>query len=103
VKQLVQLQDMYDEFETRNTTVIAVAQEDADLTRHARILQNFRPKPRFEIAADVDREHTQGYHRTSAYLIDREGIVRQIFPMLIHARPDWGAILGEIDALGLGD
>ena len=35
----------------------------------------------------------------TAYLIDKTGIVRQIFPMKIHQRPSWKAVLREVDAL----
>ena len=90
---------MYDEFEKRDTVVIAIAQEDKDLQSHAKILKSFKPKPRFPIALDVGREQTEKYKRTTAYLIDTEGIVQQIFPMLIHSRPSWSAILSEIDQL----
>ena len=39
------------------------------------------------------------FDRTTAYFIDSEGVVRQVFPMLIHSRPSWDAILGEIERL----
>lgn len=93
------MQKAYDEFERRDTVVIAVAQEDKDLESHGKIRANFKPSPRFEIVADVGRRETKRYHQTSSYLIDREGVVRQIFPMLIHSRGPWSAILGEIDAM----
>ena len=80
---------MYGEFEKRNTVVIAVAQEDTTMNKHNRIRKNFKPRPRFQLAADLGRNHTSHYDRTTAYLIDKKGIVRQIFPMLIHARPSW--------------
>lgn len=90
---------MYDEFEKRDTVVVAVAQEDTDLKSHGRILENFKPAPRFDIVADLDRKKTKRYDRTTAYLIDKQGIVRQVFPMLIHHRASWRAILHEIDEL----
>ena len=92
---------MYDEFEKRGVTVIAIAQEDTDLSSHSKFLAAFSPAPRFEIVADLKRENTPSYNRTTAYLIDRAGIVRQVFPMLIHSRPSWHAILNEIDRLGV--
>ena len=93
---------MYDAFTKLNTVVIAVAQEDKDLKSHARILDSFKPAPRFDIVADIDRSVTSKYKRTTAYLIDKQGVVRQVFPMLIHARPSWHAILREVASLADG-
>ncbi len=90
---------MYAEFTKRDTVVIAIAQEDKDLKSHGKIYNRFKPAPRFDIVADVDRAQTQAYKRTTAYLIDKNGIVRQIFPMMIHHRPSWRAILNEVDRI----
>lgn len=90
---------MYDEFTSRDTVVIAVAQEDTDLKSHGRFLRKFKGSPPFDIVADIDRKDTPRYDRTTAYLIDKKGIVREIFPMLIHQRASWEAILHEIDKL----
>ncbi len=78
--------------------VVAIAQEDESLEEHGRILKKLKEPP-FDVVADLDREITTTYDRTTAYLIDKEGVVRQVFPMLIHARPSWDAILGEIETL----
>ncbi len=93
---------MYDAFTKLNTAVIAVAQEDKDLKSHGRILESFKSTPRFDIVADIDRGATGKYKRTTAYLIDKQGVVRQVFPMLIHARPSWHAILREVADLADG-
>ncbi len=90
---------MYDEFIKRDVVVIAVAQEDKDLKSHGRFLKKFGSKPPFDIVADLNRKATTGYDRTTAYLIDKKGVVRQVFPMLIHSRPSWRAILNEVDRL----
>ncbi len=90
---------MYDEFEKHDTVVIAIAQEDNDLKSHAKFLKHFDPQPRFDIVADLDRQATQRYDRTTAYLIDKQGVVRQIFPMLIHHRGSWRALLHEVEGL----
>ena len=90
---------MYGEFEARDTVVIAVAQEDKDLKKHGRILKNFKPSPLFDIVADIGRKKTKRYDRTTAYLIDKQGTVRQVFPTLIHSRPSWQAMLHELDAM----
>ena len=89
---------MYDEFEERDTIVIAVSQEDASLEDAAGMAGlGADNELRFDIVADLNRTQTRRYDRTTAYLIDREGIVRQIFPMVIHVRPSWVAFLGDID------
>jgi peroxiredoxin len=88
---------MYDKFETRDVVVIAVAQEDKDLASHGKFLKHFDPPPPFEIVADFDRKDTSRYERTSTYLIDKEGVVRQVFPQLIHYRADWSTMLNELD------
>ena len=90
---------MYDEFEKRDTTVIAVSQEDTDLKSHGKFLNQFKEEPPFDIVADLKREKTKRYDRTTAYLIDKKGIVRQVFPMLIHERASWRAVLHEMDRL----
>ncbi len=90
----------FDAFAERGVRVVAIAQEDTDLEQHAQFLQGLEER-RFEIVADLERAETTAYDRTTAYLVDREGVVRQVFPMLIHTRPDWGAILAEVDRLEL--
>lgn len=90
---------MRDEFKSRDTVVIAVAQEEKDLKSHAKIYNRFKPAPWFDIVADINRSQTSAYKRTTAYLIDKKGAVCQIFPMLMHNRPSWRAILNEIDRI----
>ena len=90
---------MYDEFAKRDTVVIAVAQEDTDLESHAKILKKLGKSPPFDVVCDIGCKETARYHRTAAYLIDKQGVVRQVFPMLIHSRPSWRAILHEVDRL----
>ena len=90
---------MYDEFEKLDTAVIAVAQEDTDLKSHGKLLKKFKTPPPFEIVADLNRKATKKYDRTTVYLIDKTGVVRQIFPMLIHSRASWRAILHQVEEL----
>ena len=93
---------MWSEFESRDIAVIAIAQEDKDLESHGKFLAPFgEDGPPFEIVADLNREQTIAYDRTTAYLIDKQGVVRQVFPMLIHHRATWKAILHEADRLSV--
>ena len=78
--------------------VVALSQEDKSTDTASKILEGI-DAPRFDVVFDLEREVTQAYDRTNAYLIGKDGKVAQIFPMLIHARPSWNAILSEIDRL----
>ena len=90
---------MFDKFEQRETIVVAIAQEDKDLETHGRILKNFEQPMPFEVLADLEGTTVDLYDRTSTYLIDMDGVVREIFPALIHMRPSWHAVLHRIDAM----
>jgi len=97
--QLVQLQRIYDEFEARDTTVIAIANEETRLEDNAKLAQRFRREPpRFVNLVDLGFSLSDRVERTTAYWVDEKGIVRQVFPMEIYSRPPWWAILNEIDA-----
>jgi len=93
------LKKKYKQFTRRDTVVIAISQEDKDFESAKRFLDHFKKPPPFDILADPDKEKTRRYERTTIYYIDKQGVVQQIFPMLIHMRPNWGAILREIDRL----
>ena len=80
-----------------NTAVIAVSQEDRDLKSFGKMPGRF--KGEFPIVADLKREWVPALDRTTAYLIDKQGIVREVFPMIIHARPSWDVVLGELEKL----
>jgi hypothetical protein len=78
------------------TRVIGLSQEDTELASAAKFVKGLPAERPFEVVFDFNRERTAAYDRTTAYLIDGRGVVRQVFPMLIHARPSWEAILGEL-------
>ena len=94
----MKLQELGDVFAERDTVVVAVAQEDQDLESHGKILSSFDDPRPFGLVADLGRKHGV-LDRTTAYYVDKEGVVQQIFPMIIHARPSWGAILSEVDRI----
>lgn len=93
---MVELQKLSDEFLKLNTVVVAIAQEDTDLEKHKKFYTNFKGGPKFLIGADLDGASLTTYGRTSTYLIDLRGKVRQVFPQLIHHRASWQTILNEI-------
>ena len=80
--------------EEQNVKAIAIAQEDTELEAFAKMPG--RLGDRLPILADLNRAQTPFLDRTTAYLIDKEGIVRQIFPMIIHARPSWDVVIAEM-------
>jgi len=90
---------MYDQFIAQDTQVVAISQEDTALDTFAGMPARLKPEPRFTLLADLKRKESLAYDRTTAYLIDKEGIVRQIFPMIIHTRPSWKMVLGEVEKL----
>ncbi len=53
--------------------------------------------PWFTILGDIGYRDTRRYARTTACLIDGEGVVRQIFPMETSARASWWAVRGDVD------
>ena len=90
---------MYGELIDRDTIALAISQEDTEVDEglYSTFLGRLAPGPYFDVLIDVERQVTTGYDRTTGYLIDKEGIVRQIFPQIIHARPSWAAFLPELD------
>lgn len=95
------MQEQFNEFDKRNTVAIAVSQEDTDLKSHAKFKLVKDSGAPFKIVADLNREQTPMLDRTTTYLVDKDGVVRQIFPATVHVRPDWKAVLNEMDRLGM--
>lgn len=83
--------------EEAGTKVVAISQEDTELKAFAKMPERLGDS--LPILADLSREKTPFLDRTTAYLVDKEGIVRQIFPMIIHARPSWDVVIGEMAKL----
>ncbi len=88
---------MYDRVEALDMVVIAIAQEDSDIESHGKFHTNFKPEPKFELAADFDRAETGRYERTSTYVIGKDGKIKQVFPQLVHFRANWDAVLREAE------
>lgn len=95
----MELQKLYADFEALGVSAVAVSQEDKDLASAQRFLRGWDPPPPFPIVADFERRVTTAYDRTTAYLIDADGVVRQVFPMLIHMRATGRALVREAQAL----
>lgn len=76
---------------------VAIAQEDKTLEDFAKAASRFDGS--FSLVADLNREQTKFIDRTTAYLVDKKGVVREIFPMTIRARPSWKVIIGEVQKM----
>jgi len=96
--QLGELQSTWSEFEARGIEVIALAKETGELSELAATAQRFPDRP-FVLVGAVGGKGVESYARTTGYLIDSEGVVRQVFPMETYNRPRWWAVLNEIDRL----
>lgn len=79
--------------------MVAIAQEDKDLVSHAKFLKHFKDAPKFKLTADIEGLTKDQFHQTTTYLIDKSGRVREIFPMMVHHRASWAAVLEQIGAL----
>jgi len=86
-----------DRFEELGVFVVAVSQEEEDLSR---VLDMARKTGvRFPLVHDVGRATTPRLDRTHGYLVDGDGVVRQIFPMSAYMRPSADVVLAEIERI----
>ena len=98
MKQLGQLQEIYDAFAQRGIQVIGLSLEAAEMKHHAKTLRRF-PDRRFALAGAIGGEGAEGYAMTTGYLVDKQGIIQQVMPMEVYNRPSWWAVLAEVDRL----
>ena len=73
--QLVELQDLWEEFEGRGVEVLAIAKETGDLSELAATSKRFPDRP-FTLLGAVEGAGVERYARTTGYLLDSDGIVR---------------------------
>lgn len=80
---------------------MAISQEDQEgfAAQYSNFLRPLELGDGFRMGVDVQRAKTTAYDRTTAYFIDARGIVRQIFPMIIHARPSGSILRDEVAAI----
>ena len=93
----MELRKSYDEIEQRGLRVIGLALEEEDPADTVKFLKGVGEAPPFPFVADVGREQTKRYEQTTGYLLDANGVVRQVFPMQTYARGGIHALLREID------
>ena len=78
-------------------SVIGLALEEKDAADTKRFVPSLGGAPPFPLLSDVGRKQTKRYEQTTAYLIDGDGTVRQVFPMQTYARGSLHAILREAE------
>ena len=75
MQQLVELQDLYPEFESRAVEIIAVSNEEKNFMAHTKVIGQLGERPPYPILCDAKRKHTTAYERTTAYLVERDGTI----------------------------
>lgn len=75
----MQDESLFEQFANQDTVILAIAKEDKDLDTHGKFYGHFQPAPRFTLLADLDKQ-TARFRETSVYVIDKQGVVREIFP-----------------------
>lgn len=93
---------MQSDFAARGIHVAAVSQEDTDLAKSGQIASKISGDLWFDLLADLNRERSGKYDRTTSYLIDAKGIVRQVYPQMVRRRVDWHSVLADVDRLDIG-
>ncbi len=78
---------------------MAISQEDDELAAAEGMAAKLGGDLPFEMGFDLERRVTTAYDRVTAYLIDRDGIVQQIYPMTVRARPSSVILLKDALAL----
>ena len=79
--------------------VVPISQEDPSVASFRQVEGKLPADPPFRVLGDINRRSAPRLARTTAYLLDEDGFVRQVFPMSTYARANWWAILNEIDRL----
>lgn len=93
----MELQQSLPDFTARGVAVLAISQEDPDLEQAPGILDGLDATPTYPVLIDIDRKAAPRLDRTTAYLVNREGKVTQVFPMMTHMRATARTLLGETD------
>lgn len=96
----MELRDLAELFADQDVSILALSQEDDDLDKARRMHRSLGGgELPLTLAFDLERRETQAFDRTTAYLVDREGVVQQVFPMIIHSRPSGVVLLKEAMAM----
>jgi len=97
----VQLQSQQSRFESMDIAIVAVSQEEVDLSKAPEMAA--KTGAEFPVVHDLKHELAPQFDRTNAYFIDAQGVVRQIFPMSSYMRPSMSLVFQEIKATLIAD
>ena len=93
----MQLQDLQEGFDSLGVAIVAMSQEEKDLSKAPSMAQ--KNGLSFPVVHDLQHEQAPQFDRTNGYFIDANGIVQQIFPMSAYMRPSSTIVLDEIEGL----
>lgn len=93
----MQLHKNSEQFDDLGVIVIAISQEEEDLSKALSMAQ--KTVVGFPLVHDVERGTAPQLDRTTAYYVDADGVVRQVFPMSAYLRPSAEVVLAEIERL----
>jgi len=100
---LVTLHFQHQRFDEIGAKVIGVSKEDRTLEDFKKLVDRFGPRPPeptfITLLWDEGGKATRDYDPITYYLIDKEGIIRQIMPGTRVVRPSHRALLNELRAI----
>jgi alkyl hydroperoxide reductase subunit AhpC len=96
----VELRELAELFADQDVSILGLSQEDVDVENARKMHRSLGGgELPLTLAFDLERRETQAFDRTTAYLVDTDGVVQQVFPMIIHARPSGVVLLKEAMAM----
>ena len=93
----MQLHKNSEQFDDLGVIVVAVSQEEKDLSKALSMAE--KTGVGFPLVHDVERANVPQLDRTTAYYLDADGVVRQVFPMSAYLRPSAEVVLAEIERI----
>ena len=94
MRQLVQLQERYDEFKKLDTELVSISREEKlGVEGLGRIRE--RQGIKFVLLNDYKNEQTPSYSQGAflTYIIDKQGVIRAVLPGTTYDRPSGQTIL----------
>ena len=94
MRQLVQLQERYDDFKQLDTELVSISREEKlGVEGLGRIRE--RQGVKFVLLTDYQNKQTPSYSQGAflTYIIDKQGIIRAVLPGTTHDRPPGQVIL----------
>ncbi len=95
--QFGELRRNYETIEASGLSIIGLALEETSAADTKKFVPSMGGEPPFPLVSDVERVQTKGFEQTTSYLIDADGVVRQVYPMLTYARGSMRAMLRDVE------